>query len=105
MKFNPLVVVTDLKTIIPMGWAILRRQYKMPWGTLILGILCLAYVLSPVDLLPDVLPILGITDDGAFIVLVMTLLHNDLVAFRQNQQEKKHIIEAEVIKTDEADKK
>ena len=97
MKLNPLVIGTDVKTFFPMVWAILRRRYKMPWGTLCWALLCAVYVLSPVDALPDVLPILGITDDGAFIVLVLTMLHKDLAAFRQYRKEQENILEAEVI--------
>lgn len=97
MKTNPLVIWTDIRTFFPMLWAILRGKYKMPWGTFFWAVLCLIYVISPVDALPDVLPILGITDDGAFIVLVLTMLHKDLTAYRQQLQEKQTIIEAEVI--------
>lgn len=84
-----------------MLWAILRGKYKMPWGTLIWALVCAVYLISPVDALPDVLPLLGITDDGAFIIWVLTLLHKDLVAFRQQQTAKPAVIlEAEVIKTE-----
>ncbi len=65
-----------------MAWAILRGRWKMPWNTLFWAVLCVIYLLSPIDMLPDVLPLLGITDDGAFILLVLTLVHKDLAAFR-----------------------
>ena len=85
--------------------AILRGKYKMPWNTLLWAILCLIYFVSPIDALPDVLLPLGIADDGAFIIFVLTLLHKDLTNFRQSQLAQKNVIlEAEVIKTDEPKK-
>lgn len=98
--FNPLAVFQDFKTIFPMTWDILRRRYKMPWGTLFWAFLCFIYLISPIDLLPDFLPLLGITDDGAFILLVLSMIHRDLAAYRKAQQEKENIIEVDVIDLD-----
>ncbi len=97
MNFNPMIIFKDVQTFFPMVWAILRGKYKMPWGTFFWAIICLVYLISPIDLLPDVLPLLGITDDGAFILLVLTMLHKDLAAFRQAKQNQENIIEAEVV--------
>ena len=104
MKMNPLVIWTDVQSFFPMLWAILRRKYKMPWGTFFWALLCLIYVISPVDALPDVLPVLGITDDGAFILLVLTMLHKDLVAYRQERQKEATIIEAEIVDNKQSNK-
>ena len=84
-----------------MLWAIVRGKYKMPWGTLVWALVCAVYLISPIDALPDVLPLLGITDDGAFVIWVLMLLHKDLEAFRQQQAARPAVIlEAEVIKTE-----
>ena len=77
----------------------------MPWGTFCWMILCGIYFLSPIDALPDILPILGFADDGAFLVFVLLLLHKDLNAFRQHQINKDTIIDAEVIEEPNHDKK
>lgn len=95
-----------------MAWAILRGRWKMPWATLFWALLCLVYVVSPIDLLPDVMPVLGITDDGAFILLVLALLHKDLEAFRAARAKKdaplqppKDILEAQVSRPADSEKK
>ncbi len=91
----------DVKTVFPMLLAIVRGRYKMPWGTLVWVLICAIYLISPIDALPDVLPVLGIADDGAFVVWVLLRIHQDLAAFRAAQQPQKTIIlDAEVIKTD-----
>lgn len=105
MKFNPIELLTDLPTVFPMMWAVLRGKFKMPWSTLFWAVLCLVYVVSPVDLLPDVLPLLGIADDGAFILLVLSLLHNDVRRFRLEQKKQEDIIEAEVVRPEDETKK
>ena len=102
---NPLVIFKDISTFFKMVAAILHRQYKMPWQTLFWAVICLVYFMSPIDLLPDMLPMLGIADDGAFIVFILTLLHKDLATFRQSQEDKSNVIEAEVVQTfDKKDK-
>jgi len=104
---NPLIIFKDIGSFFAMTYAILRGQYKMPWGTFFWAILCLFYLISPVDLLPDVLPILGFADDGAFVFFVLLSIHQDVTAFRNSRRtpaEKPVIIEAEVVKDDSAKK-
>ena len=100
---SPATVFSDIQTFFAMVRAIVKGQYKMPWKTFFWILLCLVYFLSPIDLLPDVLPILGFADDGAFIVFVLLLIHQDLMLFRQSQQDRETVIEAEIV--DEEKKK
>lgn len=82
-----------------MALAIVRGRYKMPWGTLLWVIVCGIYLISPADLMPDVLPLLGIADDGAFLVWVLLRVHQELQKFRTWQlTPSKIILEAEVTK-------
>lgn len=76
----------DILTFFQMTKAILRRRYPMPWKTFIVAVLCFFYVLSPVDILPDVMPLLGITDDATFILLVVAMLQKDLAKYRASLQ-------------------
>ena len=77
--------------------AIVTGHYKMPWGTFIWLVVFVIYFISPIDTLPDVLPLLGFADDGAFLIFVLLLLHKELNNFRQTQQHKQTIIEAEIV--------
>ena len=97
MAFNPNDILNDFPSFFSMVWDVLHKKYKMPWRTFFWAVVCLIYLISPLDILPDFLPLLGITDDGAFIVLILTMLHKDLVAYRKTQAEQENIIEAEVI--------
>ncbi len=76
----------DILTFFAMLKAIVRGRYPIPWKTLILAFLCFIYVLSPIDILPDVMPLLGITDDATFILLVVAVLQKDLAKYRSSLQ-------------------
>jgi uncharacterized membrane protein YkvA (DUF1232 family) len=39
------------------------RDRRTPWYARILGLLIAAYALSPIDLIPDFIPVLGLADD------------------------------------------
>ncbi len=98
---NPLSVFQEIKTFFQLLRAVVRGQYKMPWGTFCWILLCGVYFLSPIDALPDILPVLGFADDGAFLIFVLLLVHKDLVTFRQHQIAKKTIIDAEIVEEEE----
>ncbi len=93
---NPLVILSDIKTFFSMCRAIITGHYKMPWGLFIWLVIFAVYFISPVDALPDVLPLLGFADDGAFCIFVLLLLHKELNNFRL-QHPKQTIIEAEIV--------
>ena len=40
-----------------------RRHPDMPWTAKLLGALVVAYAFSPIDLIPDFIPVLGLLDD------------------------------------------
>ena len=52
----------ELKTQLITLW-FCRRHPDMPWAAKALAILVVAYALSPIDLVPDFIPVLGYVDD------------------------------------------
>lgn len=105
MSFGPKIIVQDVATFFPMVWAILRGKHKMPWATLLWALVCMVYFVSPIDALPDVLPALGIADDGAFIVWILVRLHQDLENYRNSKTEKPTIVmEAEITNKNKTDR-
>lgn len=45
---------------------------RTPWGAKILIALTVGYLLSPIDLIPDFIPVLGILDDLLLVPLLIT---------------------------------
>ncbi|MGN6375606.1 MAG: YkvA family protein [Sphingomonas sp.] len=43
------------------------RDPATPWAARIVGLLIAAYALSPIDLIPDFIPVLGLVDDAVLI--------------------------------------
>jgi len=60
------------KKEIMMVWAMLRNP-AAPGISKIAALLAAIYIISPVDLVPDVLPILGWLDDGVISILLFKL--------------------------------
>lgn len=43
------------------------RDPRTPWPARLIGLLVAAYALSPIDLVPDFIPVLGLVDDAILI--------------------------------------
>lgn len=54
--------------------AIAMKDPKTPWYAKVLGAGIVAYALSPIDLIPDFIPLLGMVDDAILIPLGIKLL-------------------------------
>ena len=49
------------------------RDPRTPWYAKLIVAGCVAYALSPVDLIPDFIPVIGLVDDLIFIPLALAL--------------------------------
>ncbi|QGP79848.1 YkvA family protein [Sphingobium sp. CAP-1] len=52
---------------------IAARSAKTPWVARIIALLVAGYALSPIDLIPDVIPVLGLLDDLLIVPLGIAL--------------------------------
>lgn len=77
------VLLTKFRKELLLVWAMLRDA-RTPTSAKLAAIAAVIYVISPVDLVPDVLPILGWLDDGVMALLLFKLaqkfLPDDLLA-------------------------
>lgn len=60
--------------LINMLRAMWRREYRASWSTRIALLLTLLYVISPIDFIPDFIPVLGWADDGALLYFLLSRL-------------------------------
>jgi uncharacterized membrane protein YkvA (DUF1232 family) len=64
--------------------AYVKGDYReLPTGSLVKILAALIYFVSPIDLLPDLLPIVGLSDDMALLVWVGNSLANDFSKFEE----------------------
>ena len=60
-----------LKTDIPAVFLALKDK-RTPWGARIIAAVIVIYALSPVDLIPDFIPVLGYLDDIIILPALIT---------------------------------
>jgi uncharacterized membrane protein YkvA (DUF1232 family) len=59
-----------------------RREYReLPWQSLVLITAGLIYFVSPADAIPDIIPMLGFTDDAAILAAIFASISRDLDRF------------------------
>ncbi len=73
----------QLKTDIPAVFLALRRK-DTPWPAKVIALLTVGYALSPIDLIPDFIPVLGYLDDvillPALVALTVKLIPEPVMA-------------------------
>ncbi|SIQ18440.1 DUF1232 domain-containing protein [Pseudacidovorax sp. RU35E] len=55
-----------------LAWAVLRDG-RSPWGAKLAVLAAAAYLISPLDLVTDAIPVLGWLDDGIVVFLLLKL--------------------------------
>ena len=74
----------NLQTLSRMLRAYIKGEYKVvPWSTVLKITTALIYFVSPLDFIPDILPILGFTDDIAVVLWVISSCTADIKRFQE----------------------
>ena len=72
-----------LRLFLPMTRDVLLRRYRpVPWGAFLWMLVALAYLVSPLDLIPDVLLLLGMVDDVVVVGWLLTRVDRRLAGYR-----------------------
>jgi uncharacterized membrane protein YkvA (DUF1232 family) len=76
-------VMEDLGTFLRLLRAWSRGDYRLiPWRSMAMVIAALLYFLSPLDAIPDFIPVIGFVDDAFIITFVMRAIRRDIRDFR-----------------------
>lgn len=70
-KIHP-SLLHKLRIEVHAAW-LAARNPRAPWYARLFGLLITAYALSPLDLIPDFIPVLGLVDDAILIPLGLWL--------------------------------
>ena len=63
------------------------RYPNVPWRLIGSIVFAFVYLLMPVDVIPDIIPILGFTDDIAVFGLVLKSFEHDIEAYKAWREE------------------
>lgn len=85
-------VIDDIICMVALVDSYVKKEYKnIPLATIITIVAALIYVLSPVDLIPDVIPVIGYVDDVAVVLLVLNFgVDKDLNKYRLWHEENRN---------------
>lgn len=75
-------VIADVMLLIAMVGDYYHGRYReVPWTTIAVVTFALLYVLNPLDLIPDVLPVVGYVDDAAVVALCLKAVRSEVRAY------------------------
>lgn len=66
----------------------LGHYREIPWKTLLLIVAAIIYFVNPLDLLPDLIPLTGLTDDFAVLLWVYNSVSNEIDKFLAWERDK-----------------
>lgn len=55
---------------------------EIPWWVIASFVFALLYVLNPFDLIPDIMPVLGLADDAAVLALCLAMTEKDILKYQ-----------------------
>jgi len=79
MKKGPIAKVWDNVQAL---WA-MSKDPAAAWGSKAIAIGALIYLVSPIDLVPDLIPVFGLGDDAAVIAAAIAKLASDLNKYKK----------------------
>ena len=74
----------DVKLLISIVKDYWSGKYRtMPWWAISAIVFTLLYVVSPVDLIPDFIPVIGYLDDAAVVSVCLMLVEQELQTYKK----------------------
>lgn len=85
LRGGPLAQVwEDLQLLFSLMKDYSSGEYReIPIGSVVVILGALIYLINPIDLIPDIVPVLGNIDDVFIIGLVLSQVHSDLQAYKE----------------------
>ena len=63
-----------------------KGDYRMHWQSIVIIVAALVYFVTPIDLIPDLIPITGYVDDLSILLWVNATLQKEIDAFKLWEQ-------------------
>ena len=90
-KFNDMPFVGKKFSMIPIMISLVKNYVQgkyttVPYGTILAVLSALVYFLSPIDIIPDFIPLAGYLDDMAVLGLCMNMVSIDIETYEKWRQ-------------------
>ena len=79
---DPMKIWDYLELLFSMLYDSYNGKYPVPKKTIIVGIFALLYLINPIDIFPDFIPLMGFVDDIAALAFAASLIKDDLNRYR-----------------------
>jgi uncharacterized membrane protein YkvA (DUF1232 family) len=87
-------LIDDVKTLVGMVRDYVRGDYReVSWKSIAAAVVALLYVADPIDLVPDVIPVVGQLDDEATLLLAIYLIGDDLRRYRAWRETREEVVD------------
>ena len=75
-------MLNQLKTSVRLMRAYAKGDYKqVSWESMVVLVGAVLYVASPIDLIPDAIPVAGILDDATVLSFTLRMVHEEVQEF------------------------
>ena len=76
--------ISDIACMVSLVRSYIKKEYTdIPIGTIISIVSTLIYIVSPIDLIPDFIPVVGHIDDIMLLVWVLKSIHSDVEEYKK----------------------
>ena len=80
--------LADVPAVISMVRSYIRKEYQnIPTATIVTALGAILYIISPIDIIPDAVPVVGRLDDAAVFAWCWTKIHKDVDAYQAWRKE------------------
>lgn len=77
-------ILSMIPTLISLVRSYVKKEYKdIPIGTIISIVAVIIYFVSPIDIIPDAIPVAGYIDDAAVVGVALKFLQSDVDEYRK----------------------
>ena len=76
-------LLSDIPLLVSLVKSYIDGEYKeIPYNSIVAVVATLLYVISPIDIIPDIIPVVGFTDDAMAVAFCIKMIHDDLEKYK-----------------------
>lgn len=76
-------LLADIPLLVSLVKSYVDREYtEIPYNSIVAVVAALLYVISPIDIIPDFIPVVGFADDAVAVGFCIKMIHDDLEKYK-----------------------